>query len=122
MNYAESWDGDPLLTVQGFAVGSNGFGGFTAETAGLFGRENVAAYLEVDWESTDRFLLNELSSETHLTTGRAGIGLPCILPISAWLEWKSVVMAAGCELLLKIATFLPQIRSARSKSSELVTD
>ena len=31
MHFVEFWDGDPLLTAQGFAVESNGFGGFTAE-------------------------------------------------------------------------------------------
>ena len=53
-----SWDGDPALSVQGFAVGSNGFGGFTPETAGEFSRENVAAYVDLEWEASDRFLLN----------------------------------------------------------------
>jgi len=52
-----SWDGNAELAVQGFAVGSSGFGGFTPETAGEFSRENIAAYVDVEWDITDEFLI-----------------------------------------------------------------
>jgi iron complex outermembrane receptor protein len=52
-----SWDGNAELSVQGFAVGSSGFGGFTPETAGEFSRENIAAYADVEWDISDDLLI-----------------------------------------------------------------
>ncbi|WP_312683121.1 TonB-dependent receptor plug domain-containing protein [Stenotrophomonas chelatiphaga] len=45
------------LTQQGFALGSNGFNGFSARTAGTFDRRNWAAYADLEAQLTERFLL-----------------------------------------------------------------
>jgi len=45
------------LTEQGFALGSNGFNGFSPRTAGTFDRSNWAVYVDVEAQSTERFLL-----------------------------------------------------------------
>ncbi|WP_342450510.1 TonB-dependent receptor [Stenotrophomonas sp. CFBP 13724] len=45
------------LTEQGFALGSNGFNGFSARTAGTFDRRNWAAYADLEAQLTERFLL-----------------------------------------------------------------
>lgn len=45
------------LTEQGFAIGSNGFNGFSPRTAGTWSRSNWAAYADLEAMFTDRFLL-----------------------------------------------------------------
>ncbi|MBA3930866.1 MAG: TonB-dependent receptor, partial [Xanthomonas sp.] len=45
------------LTQQGFALGSNGFNGFSARTAGEWDRKNWAVYLDMEAQFTERFLL-----------------------------------------------------------------
>lgn len=45
------------LTEQGFALGSNGFNGFSPRTAGTFDRRNWAAYADLEAQLTERFLL-----------------------------------------------------------------
>ncbi len=45
------------LTDQGFALGSNGFNGFSARTAGTFDRRNWAAYVDLEAQFTDKLLL-----------------------------------------------------------------
>lgn len=45
------------LTEQGFSIGSNGFPGFNAVTAGEHERDNWAIYFDVEAQLTDRFLL-----------------------------------------------------------------
>ncbi len=45
------------LTEQGFALGSNGFNGFSTRTAGTFDRRNWAAYADLEAQVTERFLL-----------------------------------------------------------------
>ncbi len=45
------------LTDQGFALGSNGFNGFSQRTAGKHARENWAVYLDTEAQITDQFLL-----------------------------------------------------------------
>ncbi|MGH8086646.1 MAG: TonB-dependent receptor plug domain-containing protein [Stenotrophomonas sp.] len=45
------------LTEQGFALGSNGFNGFSARTAGTFDRRNWAAYADLEAQVTERLLL-----------------------------------------------------------------
>ncbi|WP_454832639.1 TonB-dependent receptor plug domain-containing protein [Pseudoxanthomonas wuyuanensis] len=45
------------LTEQGFALGSNGFNGFSPRTAGTFDRRNWAVYLDVEAQFTEQLLL-----------------------------------------------------------------
>jgi len=45
------------LTDQGFALGSNGFNGFSPRTAGTFDRKNWAVYLDLEGQVTDKLLL-----------------------------------------------------------------
>lgn len=45
------------LTQQGFALGSNGFNGFSSRTAGTFDRRNWAAYADVEAQVTAKLLL-----------------------------------------------------------------
>ena len=45
------------LTVQGFALGSNGFNGFNPRTAGSFNRDNWAVYADAETRFTEKFLL-----------------------------------------------------------------
>ena len=45
------------LTEQGFALGSNGFNGFSPRTAGTFDRRNWAAYADLEAQLTEKFLL-----------------------------------------------------------------
>jgi len=45
------------LTEQGFALGSNGFNGFSPRTAGTFDRSNWAVYLDTEAQFTDQLLL-----------------------------------------------------------------
>ena len=46
---------DAFPTGQGFASSSNGFGGFVPASAGAFGQENIAFYLDVETDITDAF-------------------------------------------------------------------
>ncbi len=43
---------------QGFSVGSNGFQGFNADVAGEFGRDSYAAYVDLDLDVTQAWLLS----------------------------------------------------------------
>lgn len=45
------------LTEQGFAIGSNGFNGFSPRTAGTWSRSNWAAYVDAEAQFNERFLL-----------------------------------------------------------------
>jgi len=45
------------LTSQGFALGSNGFNGFSTRTAGTFDRRNWAAYVDLEAQFTEQLLL-----------------------------------------------------------------
>jgi iron complex outermembrane receptor protein len=45
------------LTQQGFSIGSNGFPGFNAVTAGEFERDNWAVYVDLESQLTDQFLV-----------------------------------------------------------------
>jgi len=45
------------LTEQGFALGSNGFNGFSPRTAGTFDRRNWAVYLDTEAQFTEQLLL-----------------------------------------------------------------
>jgi len=45
------------LTEQGFSIGSNGFPGFNAITAGEHERDNWAVYLDGEWRVNEQFLL-----------------------------------------------------------------
>ena len=51
-----SWRAGPL-SDQGYSVGSNGFPGFSADIAGDWDRENRAAYLDLEADVTDRWLV-----------------------------------------------------------------
>lgn len=42
---------------QGFSIGSNGFQGFSSDVSGVFTRESQAAYLDLEVDVTDWFLL-----------------------------------------------------------------
>lgn len=48
---------DPDLAAQGFSIGSNGFPGFKPADAGVFDRENYAAYIDFEADVTDSWLL-----------------------------------------------------------------
>ncbi|MEJ2444106.1 MAG: TonB-dependent receptor [Exilibacterium sp.] len=43
---------------QGFSIGSNGFQGFSADVSGIFKRDSYAAYLDLEADITDNFLLS----------------------------------------------------------------
>jgi iron complex outermembrane recepter protein len=45
------------LASQGFLIGSNGFPGFSPRDAGEFSRSNYAAYVDLEADLTERFLL-----------------------------------------------------------------
>lgn len=45
------------LTQQGFALGSNGFNGFSPRTAGEWDRRNWAVYLDMEAQFTEQFML-----------------------------------------------------------------
>ena len=46
--------GEPNASI---APGSSGFGGIKASDAGEFARDNIATYVDVEWDITDAFLL-----------------------------------------------------------------
>jgi iron complex outermembrane recepter protein len=56
--------GDPAsytvgrFITQGFSAGSNGFQGFSPEVAGVFKRNSVGAYLDLEVDVTDKFVLS----------------------------------------------------------------
>ncbi len=52
----ESFDIGPLAP-QGFSAASNGFPGFSNIAGGSFSRENIALYVDGEWEPTDKLLL-----------------------------------------------------------------
>ncbi len=49
---------NPDLAEQGFSIGSNGFPGFKPQDAGVFDRENIALYVDLEADITEAFLLN----------------------------------------------------------------
>ncbi len=51
-----SWQQGPLAT-QGFSVGSHGFAGFSPESQGINKRQSIAAYVDVEAQLTEDFLL-----------------------------------------------------------------
>ncbi len=53
----ESWAPGGFET-QGFSVGSNGFQGFSADVAGRFSRKSHSAYVQLDLDVTDRWLVD----------------------------------------------------------------
>ncbi len=65
----QSWDAGPWALVGGLInpetgqpysnppVGANGMSGTTPESAGEFGRSNIALYTDVEWDVTDDFLI-----------------------------------------------------------------
>ena len=53
----ESWAPGGFET-QGFSVGSNGFQGFSADVAGRFSRDSYSAYVQLDVDLTDRWLVD----------------------------------------------------------------
>ena len=52
----ESWEIGPYFN-QGAGIGSNGFGGFNPDMAGVWDRSNVALYLDLEGDITENFLL-----------------------------------------------------------------
>jgi len=52
----ESWEIGPYFD-QGFGIGSNGFGGFNPDMAGVWDRSNVALYVDLEADLTDKLLL-----------------------------------------------------------------
>ncbi len=52
-----SYQVGPLIS-QGFSAGSNGFQGFSDTVAGQFERDSIGAYLDVEADITERFLLS----------------------------------------------------------------
>ena len=52
----ESWEIGPYFD-QGFGIGSNGFGGFNPDMAGVWDRSNVALYVDLEADLTDKILL-----------------------------------------------------------------
>ena len=53
-----AWFVDDSLAAQGFGIGSNGFPGFSPRIAGKSSGHSWAAYLDVETNITDNFLLN----------------------------------------------------------------
>ncbi|MGS2723350.1 TonB-dependent receptor plug domain-containing protein [Porticoccus sp. GXU_MW_L64] len=53
----ESFIAGPFAT-QGFSVGANGFQGFSDDIAGTFSRSSESAYVDLEADITDRFLLS----------------------------------------------------------------
>lgn len=51
-----SWEIGPYFT-QGFGIGSNGFGGFSPQMAGVWDRGNFAVYVDLEADVTESFLL-----------------------------------------------------------------
>jgi iron complex outermembrane receptor protein len=51
-----SWEIGPYFT-QGFGIGSNGFGGFSPQMAGVWDRGNYAVYVDLEADITEQFLL-----------------------------------------------------------------
>ncbi|MBQ4833740.1 TonB-dependent receptor [Pseudoalteromonas sp. MMG010] len=51
-----SWEQGPLAS-QGFSVGSHGFAGFSPESQGVYTRQSIAAYLDVESYVTEDLLL-----------------------------------------------------------------
>jgi iron complex outermembrane receptor protein len=49
---------DPDLAAQGFSIGSNGFPGFKPADAGIFRRSNFAAYVDLEADITENFLMD----------------------------------------------------------------
>jgi iron complex outermembrane recepter protein len=54
---ANSFAIDPDLAEQGFGIGSNGFPGFKPQDAGVFDRGNFGAYIDLEADITDNFLM-----------------------------------------------------------------
>lgn len=54
---ANSFAIDPDLSAQGFGIGSNGFPGFQPQDAGKNDRSSIAAYLDLEADVTEQFLL-----------------------------------------------------------------
>ena len=52
----ESWEIGPYFN-QGAGIGSNGFGGFNPDMAGVWDRSNVALYLDLEGDITENFLI-----------------------------------------------------------------
>ncbi len=52
----ESWEIGPYFN-QGFGIGSNGFGGFNPDMAGIWDRSNVGLYVDLEADVTDKLLL-----------------------------------------------------------------
>ena len=52
----ESWEIGPYFN-QGAGIGSNGFGGFNPDMAGVWDRSNVAVYLDLEADLTENFLM-----------------------------------------------------------------
>lgn len=52
----ESYQIGPLAS-QGFSSGSNGYSGFGPQSEGVFARENIALYLDLEADVTDRLIL-----------------------------------------------------------------
>jgi iron complex outermembrane receptor protein len=53
----DSYRVGPFIT-QGFSAGSNGFQGFSPNVAGLFTRDSIGAYLDLEADVTDAFVLS----------------------------------------------------------------
>ena len=50
-------DGTRMTASQGFGVGSNGFNGFSPQVVGNWDRDNIALYLDLEGDMTDRWVL-----------------------------------------------------------------
>ena len=48
---------DGKKQATGFSTSSNGFPGFSPDTAGVFDRSNMAAYIEANWDASDDLLV-----------------------------------------------------------------
>jgi iron complex outermembrane recepter protein len=53
----DSYRVGPFIT-QGFSAGSNGFQGFSPEVAGIFKRNSIGAYLDLEVDVSDKFVLS----------------------------------------------------------------
>ncbi len=81
------------LEDQGFSIGSNGFQGFSSDVGGIFKRDSYAAYLDVEADITDNFLLaSALRFEEFDDFGSTFDGkLAARLDLTNWISLRSAI-------------------------------
>lgn len=129
------------LTQQGFALGSNGFNGFSPRTAGEWDRRNWAVYLDLEAQFTEQFMLaaavrredfDDFGSTTNgKLTGRFDISDTFALrgaintgfraPTPGQANISQITTAFEGSALIDIATLPPTNPIAQLKGSRALT-